>query len=63
MIGDGLGPVHLDSVECSRSEQRLIDCPATMVNDLYDHSRDVGVQCRDTGIAKLQHILNSKLLS
>lgn len=52
VVGTGVGPVHLDSVQCSRSEQRLIDCPATRVvqdDGLYDHTGDVGVACRNAG--------------
>ena len=44
-FGQGSGVIHLDSVECTGSERRLVDCNSRAA-DLYDyHSKDVGVRC------------------
>ena len=46
-FGAGTGPIHLDSVGCSGSEHRLIDCPHDLfVNCTNNHSEDAGVRCQ-----------------
>jgi len=46
-FGDGTGRVFLDSVTCSGSESRLIDCGHCTLgqHNCHQHSRDAGVIC------------------
>ena len=46
-FGQGSGPIHLDNVQCSGTEQRLVACPANPVGD-HDcrHHEDAGVRCQ-----------------
>ena len=45
-FGAGTGPIHLDIVGCSGSENRLIDCPRSpVVNCTNNHLEDAGVRC------------------
>ena len=42
----GVGPIHLDNVECRGGERRLIDCPGNEIGDHNcDHSEDAAVVC------------------
>ena len=46
-FGAGTGPIHLDGVDCSGREHRLIDCPhSSFVNCTSNHSEDAGVRCQ-----------------
>ena len=46
-FGRGSGPIHLDEVTCSGTEQRLVDCPANPVGDHNCfHREDAGVHCQ-----------------
>lgn len=43
---DGTGQVWLDDVECTGTESRLIDCPATALGrHNCEHHEDAGVLC------------------
>ena len=44
VIPVGSGPIHLDDVVCTGTEQRLIDCPYVGNHDCV-HGEDVGVAC------------------
>ena len=46
-FGQGSGPIWMDNVNCSGSEQRLIDCPAfgELGSHNCGHSEDAGVRC------------------
>ena len=49
----GSGLIWLDEVECLGSEQRLIDCPSSMLgNHNCFHDEDAGVMCVGTGKEK-----------
>ena len=43
-FGGGSGPIVLNDVQCSGSENALLDCPANVDHDC-DHSEDAGVRC------------------
>lgn len=44
--GQGNGPILLDDVKCSGTEERLIDCPHNGFNNHNcRHTEDVGVSC------------------
>ena len=43
-FGAGNGSIFLDSVMCTGTEDRLVDCPASTENTC-SHSDDAGVQC------------------
>jgi len=46
-FGAGAGPIHLDNVDCSGSENHLINCSHANVNRCYTgHSEDAGVRCQ-----------------
>ena len=46
MFGEGMGRIWLDNVQCTGSEQRLIDCMANSsgINSCM-HTQDAGVRC------------------
>ncbi len=43
-FGQGSGPIFLDEVDCSGSEERLLDCSHTSSHDCL-HIEDVSVRC------------------
>ena len=47
-FGMGSGPIFLDQLQCSGSEQSLLDCPTITELGLHrcDHSMDAGVKCQ-----------------
>ena len=46
-FGPGVGQIHLDNVDCSGSESKLIDCPRSFIVNCYrGHSEDAGVRCQ-----------------
>ena len=45
-FGTGTGPVYLDSVTCSGSENNLIDCPRNSYSSCYYYSGGAGVRCQ-----------------
>ena len=45
-FGEGEGSIHLDSVECSGLENRLIECGMNYSDNSTSHSLDVGVKCQ-----------------
>ena len=46
-FGAGVGPVHLDEVDCNGNESILNNCSHdTHVSCLSGHSKDAGVRCQ-----------------
>jgi hypothetical protein len=46
--GAGVGPIHLDEVNCAGGEARLADCPNSGVGFTdCNHGEDIGVSCDD----------------
>ena len=46
-FGTGTGPIHLDDVDCSGSENNLTEClHSSNVNCTNGHSEDAGVRCQ-----------------
>ena len=43
-FGGGMGPILLDDVQCTGSENSLSDCTAITDHDC-EHSEDAGVRC------------------
>ena len=55
-FGAGIGSIHLDNVECSGTENHLMDCPhSSQVNCYYDHLEDAGVRCQGI-LVLLRHV-------
>ena len=45
-FSSGVGPIHLNNVDCSGSESRLLDCShSSTVSCNNGHSEDAGVRC------------------
>ena len=45
-FGEGSGPILLDDVACTGTEQRLEDCPSTgFCSNNCGRSKDAGVRC------------------
>ena len=54
-FGPGIGTIYLDSVSCSGSENRLIDCTrGTFVSCSSGHNEDAGVRCQIEGLLFVQ---------
>ena len=46
-FGTGVGPIFLDDVGCTGSENKLTDCPSNFfVSCNNGHSEDAGVRCQ-----------------
>ena len=46
-FGQGVGPIHLDNVECTGSEANLTHCShASAVICFGGHTKDAGVRCQ-----------------
>ena len=43
-FGPGTGPIHIGSVSCDGSEQRIVDCQLRYENECV-HNEDAGVTC------------------
>ena len=43
--GEGSGPVLLQQVSCTGSEENITSCP-NLTSIIYNHQNDVGVQCQ-----------------
>ena len=46
MYGQGIGSVHLSSLQCNGSESSLLDCVYDTSNSCLHH-RDAGVMCNE----------------
>ena len=44
-FGQGSGPIHLDDVQCTGSERRLVDCTYTAIDNCL-HFKVAGVRCQ-----------------
>jgi len=56
-FGAGIGPIHLDNVDCSGSESNLTECSRSFTVSCYsDHLEDAGVRCQ--GKFALQNYLS-----
>ena len=49
-FGAGAGPIHLDNVDCSGSEDSLLECSHSSFVTCSSHNEDAGVRCQ--GISK-----------
>ena len=46
-FGAGVGPIHLDYVDCTGSESNLTNCPhSSSIRCSSGHSEDAGVRCQ-----------------
>ena len=53
-FGEGSDPIHLDNVDCSGTEQRLVNCSANPVGvHNCDHSDDASVRCQPGKLANV----------
>ena len=44
--GQGIGPIHLDQVQCNGNETNLLDCPSSPLGQHNCfHLEDAGVSC------------------
>ena len=43
-FGPGLGPIHLDGVDCKGTEDALLSCPSVPIRSC-SHGEDAGVSC------------------
>ncbi|KAJ8027601.1 Deleted in malignant brain tumors 1 protein [Holothuria leucospilota] len=50
-FGEGVGPIHLDSVKCSGNEESLLDCEYKRDADCT-HSEDASATCRNVSYGK-----------
>ena len=48
MFGQGSGPIVLDDVRCTGTEERLVDCPYDQNTADCSHSQDSSVRCQIT---------------
>ena len=62
LFGRGTGPILMDDVQCTSSEERLIDCVYDSLTSDCHHGEDVGLRCIAT-CKKLCVSLNCVLLS
>ena len=64
-FGAGIGPIHLDNVDCSGSESNLTECSRSFAVSCYnDHLEDAGVRCQgEIGITELLALNSSYVLS
>ena len=44
-FGQGVGPIHLDNVQCTGNEDTLWNCTAIVSNHNCAHFEDAGVTC------------------
>ena len=46
-LGAGVGPIHLDNVDCEGNESNLTNCSHSSFFSCYNgHSEDAGVRCQ-----------------
>lgn len=45
LVDDGQGTIWLDSVDCSGSEHKLINCTYSIDTSHCSHRHDVGIDC------------------
>ena len=62
-FGAGVGPIHLDNVDCSVSESNLTECSRSFAVSCYnDHLEDAGVRCQgELGITELLECFSCKM--
>ena len=52
--GLATGPIFLDDIKCSGSEENIFNCPQRrLLDNNCQHSEDVGIQCVDEGMPLL----------
>ncbi|XP_012518464.1 PREDICTED: lysyl oxidase homolog 2 isoform X2 [Propithecus coquereli] len=44
-LGQGMGPIHLNEIECTGNEKSLIDCKFNAESQGCNHEEDAGVRC------------------
>lgn len=44
-LGQGIGPIHLNEIECSGNEKSIIDCKFNAESQGCNHEEDAGVRC------------------
>ena len=60
-FGAGIGPIHLDYVDCTGSENNLTSCPhSSSIRCSSGHSEDAGVRCQGKLTCKSKCVLKLK---
>uniref|UniRef100_A0A5F9DH49 Lysyl oxidase homolog n=1 Tax=Oryctolagus cuniculus TaxID=9986 RepID=A0A5F9DH49_RABIT len=44
-LGQGIGPIHLNEIECTGSEKSIVDCKFNAKSEGCSHEEDAGVRC------------------
>uniref|UniRef100_A0A8C0TC77 Lysyl oxidase homolog n=1 Tax=Canis lupus familiaris TaxID=9615 RepID=A0A8C0TC77_CANLF len=44
-LGQGIGPIHLNEIECTGNEKSIIDCKFNAESQGCNHEEDAGVRC------------------
>ena len=57
-FGNGAGLIHLDDVDCTGSESKLLDCRhRSSVHCTYGYNEDAGVRCQGKFINRFDNVL------